>query len=600
MNITDIINDISSILGNAINTEITASGNGIYEFDFENTGYYIAAVGASKTNSGRSYCQAQRTIKPLIMNTYEKSKEEQKKFFLLAPDSNTFTCGDYYIFIEMLERGGDSSSFEIDPPAQVYDHPYRVAGSNQAGMHIPRYYITYVPALVNGVRSNELLKQYLLSFDSRPFSRYITNTLDIIPSTNTQNSNAESVSRELWPNNFLIAGAPGTGKSYTIDEKAIYAIKKCYFANHAPNNATYSEDDFKTLLLQETGNIYDYEYCFQILCSKFIRRVTFYEDYSYESFVGCYKPVPNVNEDNHFLKIKDQNDNDYLSLEGSTTGNHITYVYESGAFIDTYVDALNDKDNNYFIIIEEINRAKAASVFGDMFQLLDRKDGISEYSIKPEKPLDTYLRDTLGPQLYDGTIKLPKNMFIWATMNNADQGVFPLDSAFKRRWGYMYLDVNSSTKDANLWIGTSKSINWDLFRNYLNKSILKFANEDKCIGAWYFKDEEFNQIHDYFNATQDIRGMINPLSDKLLIYLLNDVCRMEPQLLFNDEYTNMPAIRAALATPGISLEDILRLDWTEINNLQSAITSSNSNPSADLDNDDSQYETTTGSDTTTS
>ena len=94
--------------------------------------------------------------------------------------------------------------------------------------------------------------------------------------------------------------------------------------------------------------------------------------------------------------------------------------------------------------------------------------------------------------------------------------------------------------------------------------ILDNSTEDKCIGAWYFKDLEFDQIKKYFEGTRQERlEKINPLSDKLLIYLLNDVCRMNPEAIFQDDYLTMPSIREAMIN-GIGLRDILRIDWTEI------------------------------------
>jgi hypothetical protein len=155
-------------------------------------------------------------------------------------------------------------------------------------------------------------------------------------------------------------------------------------------------------------------------------------------------------------------------------------------------------------------------------------------------------------------------MYIWATMNNADQGVFSLDSAFKRRWGYLYLDVNTSQRDGDIRISPGLKIRWNIFRKYLNEKILENATEDKCIGAWYFKEEEFKQVEDYFGKSKDERLLsINPLADKLLIYLLNDIFRMDPTTIFEDGFTSMPDIREALLN-GVGLDGILKLNWSAI------------------------------------
>ena len=183
-----------------------------------------------------------------------------------------------------------------------------------------------------------------------------------------------------FPRNKIIFGAPGTGKSYKLNK------------------------DMEELL--NNGGSYE--------------RVTFHPDYSYASFVGTYKPVPE----------KDDDGNDI-----------ITYKYVPGPFMRLYVKAMksaqSDKPKPHLLIIEEINRASVAAVFGDIFQLLDRKNNISEYPIQTSEDMRYYLASELGddPEFYN-QIKLPDNMFLWATMNSADQGVFPMDTAFKRRWTF--------------------------------------------------------------------------------------------------------------------------------------------------------------------
>ena len=142
-------------------------------------------------------------------------------------------------------------------------------------------------------------------------------------------------------------------------------------------------------------------------------RVTFHPDYSYANFVGTYKPVP--------------------------TKNGISYEYVPGPFMRTYVKAIeNGQSENkedvkpFLLLIEEINRANVAAVFGEVFQLLDRDDrNASQYPVKPSEDIKAYLAKELGgrPEQYD-EIKIPDNMYIWSTMNSADQGVFPMDTAF--------------------------------------------------------------------------------------------------------------------------------------------------------------------------
>ncbi len=458
-----------------------------------------------------------------------------------------------------MERGPASSSFELNVPQNNSDRVIRTKLTNSDSS--VRAYISYVPAIdVNGNQTNEYLRHYLFSFDSRPYSKYVTKISGLLPNTGVNNDIMKQFAKDIWPVNFLIAGAPGTGKSFKIAEKTWNAIKHEMFFNNNPSAVVYDDIACNQYIsnLASSAGITETE-LIESIKSERIRRVTFYEDYSYETFVGSYAPVPEVKRDIYDIDVTGGTND--LSVSGSCSGNQIVYKYISGPFIDTYIDAINNPNQIYFLVVEEINRAKAASVFGDMFQLLDRLDGESKYSITPSAFLSEYLNEKL-PGTFDGTMKLPSNMYIWATMNNADQGVFPLDSAFKRRWGYMYLDVNSSFKDCEICIGKAKTIRWDIFRNALNEKILEIATEDKCIGAWYFSDEEFAQIKAYFDA-DDNEGLINPLTDKLLIYLLNDICRMDPKRLFIGDYTNMPHIRAGIRS-GIDLDEMLGIEWKSV------------------------------------
>lgn len=127
-----------------------------------------------------------------------------------------------------------------------------------------------------------------------------------------------------------------------------------------------------------------------------------------------------------------------------------------------YVEALKsgrtENPQPHLLLIEEINRAKVAAVFGDVFQLLDRDDdGVSEYEIQASEDIRKYLAKQLGgtPDNYQ-KIRIPNNMFIWSTMNSADQGVFPMDTAFKRRWNFEYLGINENEEKIS-GIGKSNS-----------------------------------------------------------------------------------------------------------------------------------------------
>ncbi|HAB60750.1 MAG TPA: hypothetical protein DCE48_08620, partial [Lachnospiraceae bacterium] len=146
------------------------------------------------------------------------------------------------------------------------------------------------------------------------------------------------------------------------------------------------------------------------------------------------------------------------------------------------------------LLIEEINRANVAAVFGDVFQLLDRKNGVSEYSIATSEDLKNYLDEELWMYEVDNTeIRIPSNMFIWATMNSADQGVFPMDTAFKRRWEFEYIGIDEEENEVTEYvipIGTGenrKYVYWNELRKKINSILSQEENrinEDKLLGPF--------------------------------------------------------------------------------------------------------------------
>lgn len=286
--------------------------------------------------------------------------------------------------------------------------------------------------------------------------------------------------------NRILFGAPGTGKSFEINS------------------------DCRILLGEDNES--DYE------------RVTFHPDYSYANFVGTYKPVPCKDDDGK---------------------ESITYEYVPGPFMRTLVKALqNSKTDNikpYLLIVEEINRANVAAVFGDVFQLLDRgEDGVSEYSITTSMDMRIYLarQENLGgnPEDYE-KIKIPDNMFIWATMNSADQGVFPMDTAFKRRWDFNYLGINDSDKDIKgrkITLGTgayARSIEWNELRKAINDTLSSYKiNEDKLLGPYFLSKKIINSGTD---TEIDAKTFISAFKNKVLMYLFDDAAKQKRLSLFD-------------------------------------------------------------------
>lgn len=282
-----------------------------------------------------------------------------------------------------------------------------------------------------------------------------------------------------FPRNRILFGAPGTGKSFTLNRE-------------------------KDLLLADGG---EYE------------RVTFHPDYSYANFVGTYKPVP----------CKDSDDKDA-----------ITYSYVPGPFMRTYVKALQnsktDTPKPFLLVIEEINRANVAAVFGDVFQLLDRGDDeVSEYPIQASEDIKKYLAGELGGNPDDySEIRLPDNMFIWATMNSADQGVFPMDTAFKRRWDFTYLGIDDSEagifgKKVVLGQGDYRRIvEWNALRKAINNELLTYkVNEDKLMGPYFISKKNLPE-----GEMIDPAVFTRIFKNKVIMYLFDDAAKQKRITLF--------------------------------------------------------------------
>lgn len=156
----------------------------------------------------------------------------------------------------------------------------------------------------------------------------------------------------------------------------------------------------------------------------------------------------------------------------------IEYSFIPQAFLNAYIRAYQTKENVY-LIIEEINRGNCAQIFGDLFQLLDRDaKGVSEYPIKADADLKVFLEEELGednPGIKDGELCLPSNLYIYATMNTSDQSLFPIDSAFKRRWDWKYVPIakgNDNGVELNwmIEVGDDK-YDWWTFVKTINKHV---------------------------------------------------------------------------------------------------------------------------------
>lgn len=224
-------------------------------------------------------------------------------------------------------------------------------------------------------------------------------------------------------------------------------------------------------------------------------RTTFHPDTDYAAFVGCYKPCMN--------------------------GGVIEYSYMPQVFTNAYIAAWENTKKPVYLVIEEINRGNCAQIFGDLFQLLDRdkETGKSEYPIKADKDLVAHIEKVLGAGhegIKNGELCLPPNLIIYATMNTSDQSLFPMDSAFKRRWDWEYVPINYS-KDIDsgrfiIEIDDETKYSWVEFLESVNDKIYDATNsEDKQMGNFFIK--------------KSIKA--NEFVNKVMFYLWNEVCKEE-------------------------------------------------------------------------
>ena len=256
-------------------------------------------------------------------------------------------------------------------------------------------------------------------------------------------------------------------------------------------------------------------------------RTTFHPDSDYSTFVGCYKPT--MNEDVKY---------DKEGNEKSCT-KQIEYAFVAQAFLKAYVKAwkfyCSAEDGTakaQYLIIEEINRGNCAQIFGDLFQLLDRnEDGYSTYPIVADTDIQKYLSkefekvnipDSLNAIYddYDGNIvedikngivlALPNNLYIWATMNTSDQSLFPIDSAFKRRWDWKYMPIDTKKENWNIEVD-GKKYSWSDFLEAVNEQIFEVTkSEDKKLGFYFCRAN---------NHVVDAGKFVS----KVIFYLYNDV-----------------------------------------------------------------------------
>ena len=270
---------------------------------------------------------------------------------------------------------------------------------------------------------------------------------------------------------FFESVSPTITISRSSDKKSIGGVCSQQIFYGAPGTGKSHEVKKQTGELLDNGEERDLPNVF---------RTTFHPDTDYASFVGCYKPTMKpTSKEEKTLTGKDE---------------EIVYEFVPQTFTEAYIYAYTHSTEQTYLVIEEINRGNCAQIFGDLFQLLDRKGGVSEYKIKADKDLANYLVDILGEDsegIKEGKLCLPANLNILATMNTSDQSLFPMDSAFKRRWEWEYVPINygTDTKSGTFEITIGdKAYPWVGFIKEVNKKIFNLTqSEDKQLGNFFIK-----------------------------------------------------------------------------------------------------------------
>lgn len=426
------------------------------------------------------------------------------KYFQIGIDSILTTLKDILTNIEVFSRIQDYEEKPWRDNGSIYfSDP--VANANSTVQTKPLFStLSKIIKWANQPTLNNLNTDNRISITPDTLENTITK-LNVVADSFAPHSNSKIVKPPLnEPLQIIYYGAPGTGKSFTIDDKT---------------------DDENSV------------------------RTTFHPDSDYASFVGAYKPTM---ENVPINSIYGESVQFATGKNGHPgTEKKIVYKYVPQAFLKAYVAAWSNLDTPYFLIIEEINRGNCAQIFGDLFQLLDRNNaGSSSYAIHADEDITQFLSgdnkgfaslsdeqkdairafelhkdngktQAVGQDILNGKLLLlPPNLYIWATMNTSDQSLFPIDSAFKRRWNWKYMPIEYRPLDKK----TQQPINWKFkvgdnlyswgeFLGKINPEIYTLTeSSDKQMGYFFAKAD---------NATGIISEDV--FLNKVLFYLWTDV-----------------------------------------------------------------------------
>lgn len=401
-------------------------------------------------------------------------------------------CREFHITVDVLNLWFDCSPKEIqyDERTYLFDGIKKTLSLNGASMSMDKPF--FVEARAGELSRAPFLQTLYAGRDSIKCLLMLKENIDDYYPQNNLKTSKKLKMTNIKNLQQIFFGAPGTGKSYEINE------------------------------LTNGGSVI---------------RTTFHPDSDYSTFVGAYKPV--------------MEEAPVYGAQGVEVAKEkrITYSYVKQAFLKAYLGAWqkyakgNETAEPQFLVIEEINRGNCAQIFGDLFQLLDRSDnGFSTYPIEADSDLQNEIKkafadggeyavengldvddavdgytsnygETLSDDIKNGRVLLlPNNLYIWATMNTSDQSLFPIDSAFKRRWDWRYVKIADAGKGWKIKCGT-EYCDWWKFVEEINKRIAKeTSSDDKKLGYFFCKPpKDSSEISE------------EKFVGKVLFYLWNDV-----------------------------------------------------------------------------
>ena len=370
-------------------------------------------------------------------------------------------------FVEYCKANG------VVRAASVYESGIRAMESEMSENIDANYDKDECKALLNRIYA------YVKSVDEsqignrRNWIHYVKKYVDYKKSLNDSESSSAGTSEEV----------PVIYTSYDYSLAKHCGINKVFYGTPGCGKSYYVEN---VVLAQEE------------IDENSVFRATFFQDYTNTDFVGQILPKVGVD------------------------GN-VTYEFNPGPFTRALKCAIDNPDGKVALIIEELNRGNAPSIFGDIFQLLDRKDGTSRYPIVNVN-VQTYLKKE---SLYDlGYIKIPANLYIYATMNTSDQNVFTLDTAFKRRWKFEKLTNEFLGKDiiGGKLVPGLQDVTWKMFVETVNKYIISHATslsaEDKQLGKYFVDDDLLMDSTDDYSEEK-----LKEFAYKVFEYLWADVAK---------------------------------------------------------------------------